>query len=315
MRLHRLRHRLLTVLAALALVPLTGCGDTRPPADSAPPARESGARESAAAAPDGVAAARARFRALERNYGARLGVYAVDTGSGREVAYNDGARFPYASTFKALAAGTVLRENPGDGMKRVVTYSRDDLVAHSPVTERHVATGMTLAELCDAAVRYSDNTAANLILDRIGGPEGLQAKLARLGDGVTRMERREPGLNEWTPGATRDTSTPRALARSLRTFVLGDALRPRERAALTTWLRTNVTGAELIRAGVPEDWTVGDKTGAGSTYGTRNDIAVLWPPGRAPIVLAVLSNRLTADAAYDDRLIAEAATAATEALS
>ncbi|MFD0147446.1 MULTISPECIES: class A beta-lactamase [unclassified Streptomyces] len=310
MRLHRPRHRLLTVLAALALVPLTGCGDTRPPADGAPPARES-----AAAAPDGVAAARARFRALERNYGARLGVYAVDTGSGREVAYNDGARFPYASTFKALAAGAVLRENPGDGMKRVVTYSRDDLVAHSPVTERHVATGMTLAELCDAAVRYSDNTAANLLLDRIGGPEGLQATLAGLGDGVTRMERREPGLNEWTPGATRDTSTPRALARSLRTFVLGDALRPREREALTTWLRTNVTGAELIRAGVPEDWTVGDKTGAGSTYGTRNDIAVLWPPGRAPIVLAVLSNRLTADAAYDNRLIAEAATAATEALS
>ncbi|MFF9912458.1 class A beta-lactamase [Streptomyces sp. NPDC013457] len=309
MRLHRPRHRLLAVLAAFALVPLTGCGGNRPPADSAPPPRES------ATAPDGVAAARARFRALERNYGARLGVYALDTGSGREVAYNDSARFPYASTFKALAAGAVLRENPGDGMKRVVTYSRDDLVAHSPVTERHVATGMTLAELCDAAVRYSDNTAANLLFDRIGGPGGLQATLAELGDGVTRMERREPELNEWAPGATRDTSTPRALAGSLRAFVLGDALRPDGRAALTTWLRTNTTGAELIRAGVPEDWTVGDKTGAGGTYGTRNDIAVLWPPGRAPIVLAVLSNRLTADASYDDRLIAEAAAAATEALS
>ncbi|MFC8275853.1 class A beta-lactamase [Streptomyces sp. NPDC057271] len=309
MRLHRLRHRLLAVLAALVLVPLTGCGDTRPPVDSAPPPRES------ATAPNGVAAARARFRALEREYGARLGVYALDTGSGREIAYNDSARFPYASTFKALAAGAVLRKHPGDGMKRVVTYSPNDLVAHSPVTERHVATGMTLAGLCDAAVRYSDNTAANLLLDQIGGPEGLQTVLADLGDDVTRMERREPGLNEWTPGATRDTSTPRALAQSLRTFVLGDALRPGDRAALTTWLRTNVTGAELIRAGVPADWTVGDKTGAGSTYGTRNDIAVLWPPGRPPVVLAVLSNRLTADAAYDNRLIAEAATAAAEALS
>ncbi|MCT4357526.1 class A beta-lactamase [Streptomyces sp. Je 1-79] len=309
MRLHRPRHRLLAVLAALVLVPLSGCGDTRPPVDSAPPPRAS------ATAPGGVEAARARFQALERSYGARLGVYALDTGSGREVAYNDGARFPYASTFKALAAGAVLRKHPGDGMNRVVTYSRDDLVAHSPVTERHTSTGMTLAELCDAAVRYSDNTAANLLFDQIGGPGGLQKALAELGDGVTRMERREPELNEWTPGATRDTSTPRALAQDLRTFVLGNALRPAERARLTTWLRTNTTGAELVRAGVPEGWTVGDKTGAGSTYGTRNDIAVLWPPGRAPIVLAVLSNRLGADAAYDDKLIADAASAVAEALS
>ncbi|MFF5933844.1 class A beta-lactamase [Streptomyces sp. NPDC012508] len=308
MRLYRPRQRLLAVLAALVLVPLTGCGEDRPPADSAPPPRES------ASTPSGAEAARARFQALERTYGARLGVYALDTGSGREVAYNGDARFPYASTFKALAAGAVLRKHPGDGMNRVVTYSRDDLVPHSPVTERHTATGMTLAELCDAAVRYSDNTAANLLFDRIGGPKGLQTTLAELGDGVTRMERREPGLNEWAPGATRDTSTPRALAQDLRTFVLGDALRPAERARLTTWLRTNTTGADLIRAGVPKDWTVGDKTGSGSTYGARNDIAVLWPPGRAPIVLAVLSNRHSPDARYDNKLIAQAAAAATEAL-
>ena len=176
--------------------------------------------------------------------------------------------------------------------------------AYSPITERRLGTSMTLAALASAAVRYSDNTAANLLLDRLGGPKGLDAILEELGDDVTRMERREPELNEWAPGATRDTSTPRALARDLRAFVLGDVLEAPERRQLTRWLRTNTTGDALIRAGVPDGWTVGDKTGTGSTYGTRNDIAVLWPPERAPIVIAIMTNRHEPDAEHDDRLLA-----------
>lgn len=252
---------------------------------------------------------------MEKEYAARLGVHAVDTGSGRTVAHRDGERFAYASTFKALAAGAVLRQHGLDGLGRTVTYGREDLVEHSPVTEKHVATGMSLGDLCDAAVRYSDNTAGNLLFDAVGGPRGLQAVLAELGDDVTRMERRETELNEWVPGAKRDTSTPRALAEDLRAFVLGDALDGPERARLAQWLRTNTTGGELIRAGVPKGWTVGDKTGAGSTYGTRNDIAVVWPPGAAPLVVAVLSNREDADAAYDNALIAKAASVAVRALA
>ncbi|ADB33249.1 Beta-lactamase [Kribbella flavida DSM 17836] len=247
------------------------------------------------------------FGKLEKKYGARLGVYAVDTGSGREIAHRADERFAYASTFKALAAGAVLRKYTLQGMGKVVKYSESDLLANSPITEKHVATGMTLRELCDAAVRYSDNTASNLLFDALGGPKGLDAVLAELGDNVTQMEQRELELSVWDPSNPRDTSTPRAFARNLRTFVLGDALRAPERAQLTTWLRTNLTGAELIRAGMPKGWVVGDKTGTAATYGGRNDIAVVWPPGRAPIVLAIFSNRPAAEAEHDNRLLAEAA--------
>jgi beta-lactamase class A len=253
------------------------------------------------------------FRQLEHRYDARLGVYAVDTGTGREVAHRADERFPYASTFKALAAAAVLRKYGLDEMDRKVPITRlDD--AYSPITERRLGTTMTLQALSAAAVRHSDNTAANLLLDRLGGPHGLDAILEDLGDGVTRMERREPELNEWAPGDTRDTSTPRALAQDLRGFVLGHGLHPPERAQLTKWLRTNTTGAGLIRAGVPDGWVVGDKTGTGATYGARNDIAVVWPPDRAPIVIAILSNRPDADAEHDDALIAQATRAAVALL-
>lgn len=306
---HARRSVLRLLGGALVSVPLAACGTE---SDSPSPSPAGTAAETPSAAARGAGLA---FAALEKEYAARLGVYAVDTGTGRTVAHRDGERFAYASTFKALAAGAVLREHGLGGLERVVTYRREDLVDHSPVTEKHVATGMSLGDLCDAAVRFSDNTAGNLLFDAVGGPRKLQAVLAELGDGVTRMERRETELNEWTPGATRDTSTPRALAGDLRAFVLGDALGRPERARLTQWLTTNTTGGELIRAGVPEGWTVGDKTGAGSTYGTRNDIAVVWPPDAAPLVLAVLSNRADADADYDNTLIAKAASAAVAALT
>ncbi|WP_329124415.1 class A beta-lactamase [Streptomyces sp. NBC_01353] len=309
----RTRRCLLAAVAVLTLVPLGACGQggTAATPSSSPPS-------SPRASAPGAAAARpvsARLQELERAYDARLGVYAIDTGSGREVAYNDNARFPFASTFKALAAGAVLRTYTSGGMGKKVTYSRGDLVDHSPVTEKHVGTGMSLHELCEAAVRHSDNTAANLLLDQLGGPKRLDAMLDEWGDQVTRMERREPELNEWAPGATRDTSTPRALAQDLRALVVGDVLGAAERAQLATWLKTSTTGTELIRAGMPKGWVIGDKSGAGSTHGTRNDIAVAWPPGRAPVVLAVMSNRPTQDARYDNKLIADAAAVVAESLS
>ena len=277
-----------------------------------PPRAHDGAKPTAAAAPPRAPSSEA-FRRLERGFGARVGVYAVDTGSGREVAHRADERFPYASTFKALAAGALLRRYGLEGIERKVPIDRLDN-AFSPVTERRVGTRMTLRALCAAAVRYSDNTAANLLLDRLGGPAGLDAILEQLGDDVTRMERREPELNDWAPGDLRDTSTPRALARDLRAFVLGDVLDAPERAQLTRWLRTNTTGAGLIRAAVPDGWKVGDKTGTGSTYGARNDIAVAWPPGRAPIVIAIMTNRPEPDAEHDDELIARAASAVVAAL-
>ncbi|GGW24397.1 class A beta-lactamase [Streptomyces xantholiticus] len=297
----RARRVLVGALAALALAPLAACGQDASPASSSSP-------EATTTRPESDAKPFAHeLKALEGKYDARLGVYAVDTGSGREVAYNDGERFAYASTFKALAAGAVLRKYSPNGMDRVVTYSADDLIAHSPVTEKHVGTGMSLRDLCEAAVRYSDNTAANLLFDALGGPGGLDAVLEEMGDDITRMERSEPELSRWAPGETRDTTTPRAFAKDLRAFVLGDALGKDERAQLTKWLRTNTTGDELIRAGVPKGWVVGDKTGTGSGYGARNDIAVVWPADSAPIVMAIMSNRGDKDAEHDNKLIAEAA--------
>ncbi|MFC0097757.1 class A beta-lactamase [Micromonospora marina] len=286
------------LVAVAAVVSVAACG----PAGAADqPTRDGSAAAATSSAPDRGQA----FRLLEEKFDARLGVYAIDTGTGRTVAYRPDERFAYASTYKALAAAEILDETTDTELDRVVRYSADDLVTYSPITEQHVATGMTLRAITDAAVRYSDNTAANLMLRHLGGPQRFERELRGIGDKVTDPERYETELNEARPGDRRDTSTPRALAGSLRAYTVGDALEPPDRATLNDWLRRNTTGGALIRAGVPDGWVVGDKTGSGG-YGTRNDIAVIWPPDRAPIVLAVLSSRDEKDADYDDALIAEA---------
>lgn len=309
MKFPRARHGVLRGLAVLGLLSLTACGHDSARAPQVP------RTATTQAGPAATQQAVKDFTELERGYAARLGVYAVSTGDGREVAYHDNDRFAYASTFKAFAAAAVLRTYTLRGMNKVITYSRTDLIDHSPVTEQHVATGMTLKELCAAAVRYSDNTAANLLFDALGGPRGLATALHRVGDTTTSVRRREPELNQWSPGATQDTTTPRAWAEDLRAFVLGEALGRNERAQLTQWLRTNTTGDDLIRAGVPQGWKVGDKTGGGGGYGVRNDIAVVWPSDSAPIVMAIMSHRGTEDAGYEDKLIADAASVVAKALS
>ncbi|MDL5204908.1 class A beta-lactamase [Streptomyces sp. ALI-76-A] len=307
---HRMRRGAAWAAGLLALVALPACGqETGSASGSAVGSPRSTA--ASAAAPGATAGA---FRRLEREFDARLGVYALDTGTGRTVAYQADERFAYASTFKALAVGAVLQRRGLEGLDKVVTFSREDVVANSPVTENFVETGMSLRELCAATLWYSDNTAANLLFDELGGPDGLEKALERLGDDVTEMDRYEPELSDGTPGDIRDTSTPRALAGSLRAFLLGKALDREERALLRTWMKTNTTGETLIMAGLPDDWTVADKSGTAG-YGGRNDIAVVWPDdGADPIVLAVLSSRDEQDAERRDALIAEAATVAVDGL-
>jgi beta-lactamase class A len=195
----------------------------------------------------------------------------------------------------------------------VITYTAADVVSNSPVTEKHVDSGMTLREIADAAVRFSDNTAGNLLFRELGGPAALGEALRALGDTTTRVDRIEPELNDTSPGDLRDTSTPRVLAADLRAFAVDDVLPAEKRDVLVDLLRRNTTGDKAIRAGVPGGWVVGDKTGS-AAYATRNDIAVLWPPNRAPIVLAVLSDRGTVDAARDDALLARATEVVVEAL-
>ncbi|WP_409073982.1 class A beta-lactamase [Micromonospora chalcea] len=297
------------MLTATALV--AGCTKDRPEAaspTSAPTAPAASATPNAEPVP-----APAELAALERRFGARIGVYAVDTGTGRTLAHRADERFAYASTCKALAAGAMLAATSDADRDRVVRYRRADLVAHSPVTERHVETGMTLRDAAEAAVRYSDNTAGNLLFDALGGPAGFARALREVGDSVTRPVRTEPDLNAATPGDERDTSTPRALAGSLRAYTLGEALPPADRDLLLSWMRASTTGSGLVRAGVPAGWQVADKSGTGG-YGTRNDIAVVWPPDSAPIVLAVMSSRDRRDAKPDDTLVAQAARATVTAL-
>jgi beta-lactamase class A len=315
--MHRNLRRLAPLFASAALV-LTACtpGSAEPAPSPTPPASsgpsDAMAREKVAPpapAPD-IAAEISR---LEKKYAAVVGLYAVDTGTGVEVAHRADRRFAYASTFKALAAAAVLDRSSPEELERVVTYDAGDLQEYSPVAERHLDEGMTMHQIIDAAVQESDNTAGNLLLDALGGPRGLADALRAIGDETTMPSRYEPELNDVAPGEERDTSTARALAHDLRAYGLGDALDDDARATLVEALRGSVTGPETIRAGVPDGWVVGNKTGT-SGRGGRNDIGLLWPPDGEPVVLAVLTQTENPEAEPDDALLAEATTVAVEAL-
>jgi beta-lactamase class A len=236
--------------------------------------------------------AKQQLEKLEKELGGRIGLYALDTGSGAQLSHRAGERFPLCSTFKVLAAGAILRKSEQfpDLLQRHIRYEQSNLVDYSPVTEKHVAHGMTVAQLCAAAIQYSDNTAGNLLIRMLGGPAAVTAFARSLGDREFRLDRWETALNSAIPGDRRDTSTPAAMGRSLQQLVLGNALKPEQRDQLQTWLCGNTTGSARIKAGIPSDWKIGDKTGGGS-YGTANDIAVVWPPQRAPLVVAIYTTR------------------------
>ena len=286
------------VLVAAALLPLAGCdADDRSASGSSPaPGRRSASSLDSS-----------RFAALERKHGARLGVYALATGTGAMVAYRADERFAFCSTFKTLAAAAVLHRNPLSHLEERVTYTQADVNSISPITKDHVATGMTIRQLCDAAIRYSDGTAGNLLMRDIGGPAQLTAYLRGLEDIISRMDNYEPELNRNPPQDPRDTTTARAIGATYHKLVLGDALTADKRALLTDWLHRNTTGTQRIQAGLPKRWTVADKTGTGD-YGRANDIAIVWPPTGAPLVVAIMSDRSGYNTPPENSLIAETTT-------
>ncbi len=250
-----------------------------------------------------------RLKVLETTAGRRLGVAALDTGTGRCVAYRAGERFAMCSTFKLALAGAVLaRVDAGkESLDRRLAYTSADLLAYAPITREHAKEGsMSVGALCAAAVEVSDNTAANLLLRTLGGPAGFTRYVRTLGDAVTRLDRDEPTLNGNEPGDARDTTTPAAMVATMKALLLGDALSPASRLQLQTWLMACTTGTARLRAGVPPAWRAGDKTGSGLN-GAVNDLAILWPPGRAPILIAAYSSGL--EGSDDDRnaLLAEVA--------
>lgn len=225
---------------------------------------------------------------IEGRVGGRVGVFAMDTSTGRQLAHRPDERFAMCSTFKwALAAAVLARVDRAElSLEDRVPYGPTDLLDYAPVTREHVAAGaMTIDALARAAVTVSDNTAANLLLARVGGPAGLTQFVRPLGDLVTRLDRDEPTLNDNAPSDPRDTTTPRAMVGLMRKVLCGDALSPASRGRLLGWLRACETGNDRLRAGLPQDWSVGDKTGTG-TRGAVNDVAIAVPPRRAPILVA-----------------------------
>jgi beta-lactamase class A len=248
------------------------------------------------------------FAAVERGLKGRLGVAIIDTATGKTGGHRLDERFPLCSTFKAILAAQALARDarePGF-IERRLRFAKADLVSHSPVTGKHVDDGMTVADLCAATVQYSDNTAANVLMKELGGPAGLTAFARGLGDAAFRIDRWETELNTAIPGDERDTTTPLAMARTLQKLVIGDALPAPQRQRLKDWLLGNTTGAERIRAAVPAGWQVGDKTGTGA-YGVTNDIGIVFPPGRAPLVVVIFTHQPDKDADSRSDVVAAAA--------
>ncbi len=264
----------------------------------------------------GISSAQDRLAALETSSGGRLGVAALNTGNNMQLNHRAGERFAVCSTFKVLVASAILQRSAKESslLQQRIQYARGDLVSNSPVTEQHVADGMTVAELCAAALNYSDNTAANQLMKILGGPQAVTAFARSIGDDTFRLDRWETELNDAIPGDPRDTSTPAAMAQSLQRLALGKALGAPQRAQLQAWLRANTTGGARIRASVPADWIAGDKTGTGD-YGTTNDIAVLWPPARPPMVVAIYFTQRDKDAKMRNDALASAARIVVEAFS
>jgi beta-lactamase class A len=260
---------------------------------------------------------RARLEALERQHGGRLGVAILDTGNGRSVGYRADERFLMCSTFKLLAVAAVLaRVDRGvEQLDRRIVFGSDVVLSYAPITRHRIGgQGMTVAELCQAAITVSDNTAANLLLSSIGGPAAVTALARSLGDEMTRLDRMEPELNVTTAGDVRDTTTPNATLGDMQKILLEHTLSDTSREQLIAWLCATSTGDAKLRAGVPTGWKVGDKTGSGS-QGESNDVAIIWPPGRKPLLVTAYYVNSSTDDAARNRVVAEVGRIAVASLA
>ncbi len=257
-----------------------------------------------------------QLNTLEKYSQGRLGVALINTEDNSQIIYRGEERFAMASTSKVMAVAAVLKasEKQAGLLDKNITIKKSDLVAYSPITEKHLTTGMTLAELSAATLQYSDNTAMNKILDYLGDPAKVTQFARSINDVTYRLDRKEPELNTAIHGDPRDTTSPIAMAKSLQALTLGDALGQSQRQQLVTWLKGNTTGDHSIKAGLPKHWVVGDKTGSGD-YGTTNDIAVIWPENHAPLILVVYFTQQEQDAKYRKDIIAKAAEIVTKEIS
>jgi beta-lactamase class A len=232
------------------------------------------------------AALPAAFAQMEKSSGGRLGVAVFDTATGEHAAYRADERFPMCSSFKFLLASAVLQRVDGhhESLDRVIAIPPKPLLSHSPLTGSHAGGTMTIASLCEAVLIQSDNTAANALLETIGGPPAITSFCRSIGDKVTRLDRTELALNESRAGDPRDTTSPSAMVGNLQAMLFGTVLSAASRKRLTVWMEGCETGLDRLRAKLPAGWRAADKTGSNGVH-TCNDNAVFWPPGGKPPVL------------------------------
>jgi beta-lactamase class A len=281
--------RTLRVLAAstATVLAVTGCASSE-----AQPADESGSHTDAVPTATKDSAHRhldKQLTNLEDDYDARVGVSAVDTGTGDTVAHRDDERFGFASSLKVFAVAELLDRTTPEELEKHVTWTQADVdrAGWTPVTSKHVNDGLPLAEVAESALRVSDNAAMNIVLDEIGGPHGLDEALEDTGDTTTEVTAEEPDLNIVEPGSAANTTTPAAFTAGLEDLHDPSRLSSEDRDVLLDWMSDNETGDLLIRAGAPENWTVQDKSGHSDAI--QNDIAVVTPPDRRPIVISVMT--------------------------
>ena len=253
------------------------------------------------------------LEAIERRHGGRVGVALLDTGDGSSIEHRGAERFAMASTFKLLLVAAVLSKVDAGVLQldQKISYTAEEILEYAPITTSHLSEGaMSVEALCAAAIEFSDNTAANVLLRVLGGPAQLTSFLRSSGDSVSRLDRIEPELNSNLKDDERDTTTPRAMVATVRSLLFGDVLKAESRQRLERFLTANTTGAKRIRAGVPTEWLVGDKTGTGEN-GATNDVAVLRPPSRAPLILAVYYSESTAPLQEREAVVAAATAVVT----
>ncbi|MBB4427169.1 beta-lactamase class A [Bradyrhizobium sp. CIR48] len=270
-----------------------------------------------AASPALAAEAPPELETYERESGGRIGVYAENLATGKKLAWRADERFVMCSTFKAsLAACMLARVDRGeDQLAAMIAYGKPDLLDYAPVAKQNLAAGaMSVSDMCKAIVELSDNTCANLLLARIGGPAALTAFWRSLGDTTSRLDHNEPELNRSPPGNPHDTTTPAAMAGNLQRLVVGEALSPASRALLTEWMVNCKTGANRLRGGVPAGWTIGDKTG-NNGKDASGDIAVAWPKPGTPILIAVYTQGGTPNPAQIEAAFARIGRMVTERLA
>lgn len=249
----------------------------------------------------------AKIKALEKASGGRLGVAVLDTENGTHLEYRGQERFAMCSTYKLLETAAILaRVDAGTlSLSQSVPYGATDMQPHSPITEKHLQEGkMSIAALNAASLQYSDNTAANLLYRHVDGPQGLTAYIRSLGDKVTRFDRIEVALNTNLPEDVRDTTTPLAMIKTMETVLLDNALSVSSKKQLVSWLAGNTTGDKRLRAAMPSEWKMGDKTGTGNN-GATNDVAIVWPPHRKPLLISVFYSESKAPVEKREAVIAK----------